>query len=50
MPVLTPKVIMYMVEPPGYKYALCTSSTPSLYSLTEYTLLATHATPLGGLH
>ena len=35
MPLLTPKVIMYTVGPPGYKYPLCTNSTPSLYSLTN---------------
>jgi hypothetical protein len=34
MPLLTPKVIMYTVGPPRYKYTLCTSSTLSLYSLT----------------
>jgi hypothetical protein len=50
MPVLTPKVIIYTVGPLGYKYPLCTSSTSSLYSLTEYTLLATRVTPPGGLH
>jgi hypothetical protein len=31
MPVLTPKVIMYMVEPSRYKYPLCISSTLLLY-------------------
>jgi hypothetical protein len=33
MPVLTPKVIMYTVGPPGYEYPLYISSTLSLYSL-----------------
>src|SRR5580693_5724517 len=41
-PVLTPKVIMYTVGPSGYKYPLCTSSTLSLYSLTN-TLCLLHS-------
>jgi hypothetical protein len=42
MLVLTPKVIMYTVEPSGYKYPLCISSTLSLYSLTN-TLCLLHS-------
>jgi hypothetical protein len=41
--VLTPKVIMYTVGPPGYKYPLCTSSTLIALLTHNYTLLATLA-------
>jgi hypothetical protein len=50
MPLLTPKVIMYTVGPPGYKYPLCTSSILSLYSLTIIVCLLHLQTPPGGLH
>jgi hypothetical protein len=49
-PLLTPKVIMYTVGPPGYKYPLCTSSTLLLYSLTNTLCLLHLQTPPGELH